>query len=57
LSRLAWFAQRPPVFPGGRFFQLSDIAVALTARGIKTSRGNDNWTATQVSRVRQLAAA
>ena len=32
---------------------LAGVAQALQARGIKTPRGNDNWTATQVARVQQ----
>lgn len=33
---------------------LAGIAAALEARGIKTPRGNDNWTPTQVARIRAL---
>lgn len=35
---------------------LAEIAAALTARGIKTPSGNDNWSPMQVSRIKALAA-
>lgn len=35
---------------------LAGIATALSARGIKTPRGNDNWLPTQVARVKAMVA-
>ena len=34
---------------------LSGIAKALEARSVKTPSGNDNWTPTQVARIKQRA--
>lgn len=36
---------------------LAEIAEALTARGIKTPRGNDNWSPMQVSRIKMAISA